>query len=431
MSHIRRLDEVHPRVCGGARRRRSLTCCGWGPSPRVRGSLLRAVVLCIHGRSIPACAGEPAAPRRRAGPAGVHPRVCGGARSPSSSRRPGQGPSPRVRGSPTLYKTGAPRSGSIPACAGEPTRHPRGESDDGVHPRVCGGADYRRDSDPVGEGPSPRVRGSRRLRPDPGAGRGSIPACAGEPNPLQAATLRVEVHPRVCGGARRSIPGILPAKGPSPRVRGSPSSRSPTGERIGSIPACAGEPATWCRNSARSTVHPRVCGGAPVARPRLTATMGPSPRVRGSHHEIPRCPRLDGSIPACAGEPARCRPPRRPAKVHPRVCGGARVRHADARPDGGPSPRVRGSPPYEALGIAYVGSIPACAGEPRRRSSATRPCGVHPRVCGGASSPSNFAQASAGPSPRVRGSRPRPALQRVNIGSIPACAGEPPWLDPA
>ena len=70
---------------------------------------------------------------------------------------------------------------SIPACAGEPVRDAQGPGQDAVYPRVCGGALAPRRHPITMEGLSPRVRGSP---PGRGVGKGrlgSIPACAGEP----------------------------------------------------------------------------------------------------------------------------------------------------------------------------------------------------------------------------------------------------------
>ena len=72
----------------------------------------------------------------------------------------------------------------------------------------------------------------------------------------------------------------------------------------GSIPACAGEPATDDAPNLPSMVYPRVCGGTVVTGVALGVFGGLSPRVRGNHEHG----RMEGmtqwSIPACAGEPA-------------------------------------------------------------------------------------------------------------------------------
>ena len=51
---------------------------------------------------------------------------------------------------------------------------------------------------------------------------------------------------------------------------------------IGSIPACAGEPAGGGSGEARERVYPRVCGGTKPQRACLTRIQGLSPRVRGN-----------------------------------------------------------------------------------------------------------------------------------------------------
>ena len=112
-------------------------------------------------------------------------------------------------------------------------------------------------------------------------------------------------------------------------------------------------------------------------------------------------------------------------RVYPRVCGGTGGDHGRFEVVGGLSPRVRGNPGAGALQGAGIGSIPACAGEPARRKRRRLWDAVYPRVCGGTSPTPLKVPAWGGLSPRVRGNLcrayPRPAQQ----GSIPACAGEP------
>jgi hypothetical protein len=130
---------VHPRVLGGA-----IACIDYteeeGPSPRLRGSLVRVADRERPAGCIPACAGEPRSRARSSSPVWVDPRVCGEARDAYEHGGVYLGPSPRVRGSPrhrvlrrdvggsipgvrgspTLPRHSASRSGSIPAFAGEP-----------------------------------------------------------------------------------------------------------------------------------------------------------------------------------------------------------------------------------------------------------------------------------------------------------------------
>ena len=71
--------------------------------------------------------------------------------------------------------------------------------------------------------------------------------------------------------------------------------------------------------------------------------------------------------------------------VYPRVCGGTRSTQSATEKDTGLSPRVRGNRlgcPHQPMDI---GSIPACAGEPCAVRECQRNHGVYPRVCGGTS----------------------------------------------
>ena len=73
--------------------------------------------------------------------------------------------------------------------------------------------------------------------------------------------------------------------------------------RVGSIPACAGEPYMRHRPRHASKVYPRVCGGTPKAPYHRVNAAGLSPRVRGNQSRELDGGYLDRSIPACAGEP--------------------------------------------------------------------------------------------------------------------------------
>ena len=53
------------------------------------------------------------------------------------------------------------RTGSIPACAGEPWAGAESSAARGVYPRVCGGTTGTAPTDDNGGGLSPRVRGNR------------------------------------------------------------------------------------------------------------------------------------------------------------------------------------------------------------------------------------------------------------------------------
>jgi hypothetical protein len=190
-----------------------------------------------------------------------------------------------------------------------------------------------------------------------------------------------------CGGASHLLHAGCCLLGPSPRVRGSRRQCQRDVRAQGSIPACAGEPPPPTSDCPRPRVHPRVSGGAFLAALGLLFFVGPSPRVRGSHRTCDLSRVKGGSIPACAGEPDKPHQRRCADKVHPRVCGGAVVGTGGRNVSAGPSPRVRGSRDLRAGSAGGLGSIPACAGEPAWPVDQCQIDWVHPRVCGGASSP--------------------------------------------
>ncbi len=90
----------------------------------------------------------------------------------------------------------------------------------------------------------------------------------------------------------------------------------------------------------------------------------------------------------------------------------------------GLSPLVRGKPIVIIGTQLDVGSIPACAGEtpPHVLSSDQR--WVYPRLCGGNMFPLLFSGVELGLSPLVRGKRIIDPVKHIFTGSIPACAGE-------
>ena len=336
-------------------------------------------------RSIPACAGEP--PRRtgHCPGAAVYPRVCGGTLDVVASRVVIRGLSPRVRGNllPVQYREYLRRS--IPACAGEPRAGPTPRKRMPVYPRVCGGT--------LGlglglwtlQGLSPRVRGNLYRVPAQRDQVGSIPACAGNP--------RKRFH-------HPSLPG--------------------------SIPACAGEPGPWLSFKTMMPVYPRVCGGTRRRLRRTPGERGLSPRVRGNPSWSASMRSYSRSIPACAGEPSGSGPSDSGSGVYPRVCGGTRAEQEEQWRVQGLSPRVRGNRGVAPWAVTDRGSIPACAGEPRRADHVSGRGAVYPRVCGGTLSIGGYLWRESGLSPRVRGNPGVRPCRRGRDRSIPACAGEPP-----
>ena len=213
--------------------------------------------------------------------------------------------------------------------------------------------------------------------------QGSIPACAGEPAPFQGSVPMPTVYPRVCGGTVQIPVLINHAGGLSPRVRGNLPGAARRCWRLGSIPACAGEPRAPPGVDAVTAVYPRVCGGTATGGGRVAQSAGLSPRVRGNPPSRSCNTARSRSIPACAGEPGTTPAPHPQRKVYPRVCGGTRTASSSSHFPRGLSPRVRGNRSIRTIPDPCRGSIPACAGEPAIRLSTAGIASVYPRVCGG------------------------------------------------
>ena len=159
--------------------------------------------------------------------------------------------------------------------------------------------------------------------------------------------------------------------------------------------------------------------------------LGLSPRVRGNRGDCRPQSKGVRSIPACAGEPAKDRTEQEKYEVYPRVCGGTPQRAQATMYHDGLSPRVRGNPTLVPRTVWDMGSIPACAGEPQREDGVWLLSLVYPRVCGGTLYFTVSSVFKNGLSPRVRGNLVVHPSAVVQPGSIPACAGEPVCIEDA
>ena len=289
---------------------------------------------------------------------------------------------------------------------------------------MCGGSAPSRKNRHSRAGLSPRVRGKL---PDSRAvklpGR-SIPACAGEAGAEAACRVLARVYPRVCGGSAIEAEAEAAYEGLSPRVRGKLGSGHRRFLRSGSIPACAGEARMRKPWAALIRVYPRVCGGSIPAVLLRHKRQGLSPRVRGKPGGRAGYCIGRRSIPACAGEARRRAWTGSPCRVYPRVCGGSAVNCPYRAWLSGLSPRVRGKPVASAIRETLIGSIPACAGEARWPIVELPVARVYPRVCGGSTDGKARLTWAEGLSPRVRGKPYRHCFHNPSARSIPACAGE-------
>ena len=200
----------------------------FGPSPRGRGTHLHRVLERFVDRAIPARAGNASPLRNRTiAPAG-HPRAGGERNRRHDLGDVGNGPSPRGRG--TLAKPKGPFNGlrAIPARAGNANRPGDSARRRTGHPRA-GGERASTASDSSGNhGPSPRGRGTRRGPGRKSPGPRAIPARAGNATACHIGSHHPAGHPRA-GGERDFIPNRFNTPfGPSPRGRGTRSARNST-----------------------------------------------------------------------------------------------------------------------------------------------------------------------------------------------------------
>ena len=259
---------------------------------------------------------------------------------------------------------------------------------------MCGGTVAGVVTPALGRGLSPRVRGNR-YNPRGRDGRsGSIPACAGEPIRTKADGNMMRVYPRVCGGTALLLDVKVSRMGLSPRVRGNRAQLALRNRQTRSIPACAGEPAAGCHTRVRAgsipacagepdsfypprypePVYPRVCGGTSVPPRPAGPALGLSPRVRGNRVGVGVGVGVGGSIPACAGEPYASPDALEGERVYPRVCGGTPGCLGALSAMAGLSPRVRGN--------LFVGVPRVCGGTAQDESVVDEGEGCPPRVRG-------------------------------------------------
>ena len=333
----------HPRVCGEQMVGSLMQPRSCGSSPRVRGTESTRRLPGLLTRIIPACAGNRKHPSPAWSPHADHPRVCGEQNFVGSAIHPSPGSSPRVRGTgPRRRRNGQPER-IIPACAGNrraagTTRHRSAD-----HPRVCGEQSTIAGTNGCTTGSSPRVRGTVPVVVLDHVQARIIPACAGNSFVCCCGHWYLPDHPRVCGEQAAASGGRTVQAGSSPRVRGTAGLARSALRVIRIIPACAGNSKILPNGITIKSDHPRVCGEQVKSRVYHRHFAGSSPRVRGTEAEQRAEERADRIIPACAGNRFRCEFRCDPSTDHPRVCGEQCSGHGTHQPDGGSSPRVRGT----------------------------------------------------------------------------------------
>ena len=230
----------HPRGCGAHPLLGDDFPLLQGSSPRVRGSPADWRCHPAGCGIIPAGAGLTTDQGRALGRGWDHPRGCGAHGAVSGAGEPLVGSSPRVRGSRRGGLQDGGSHGIIPAGAGLTSASLGFGSSDGDHPRGCGAHAEKDLGIAPGEGSSPRVRGSLCQWEGLERRTGIIPAGAGlTGSPMTKSCWRRD-HPRGCGAHTAELASAIVKTGSSPRVRGSPRRGHKEQLHAGIIPAGAG-----------------------------------------------------------------------------------------------------------------------------------------------------------------------------------------------
>ena len=234
----------------------------------------------------------------------------------------------------------------------------------------------------------------------------SIPAHAGEPSCRRRSSSFPPVYPRPRGGTYTTLPANAMVEGLSPPTRGNLGGNRNAGRRVGSIPAHAGEPAAGCTRTAFGKVYPRPRGGTSERQSVMLPTAGLSPPTRGNPAREANSAERERSIPAHAGEPTPRSTASAKASVYPRPRGGTSAFSTDSSASAGLSPPTRGNLIRAARFLASAGSIPAHAGEPRARTERPDGARVYPRPRGGTLRIRGARGVCRGLSPPTRGNPP-------------------------
>ena len=136
------------------------------------------------------------------------------------------------------------------------------------------------------------------------AGRGIIPACAGNTLLMAIGPTFQRDHPRMRGEHQAPTGYAVTRRGSSPHARGTHLSQRAGYLRYGIIPACAGNTCTTKVQLSHIRDHPRMRGEHALRPAAPPLKPGSSPHARGTRIAVESAQRGRGIIPACAGNTA-------------------------------------------------------------------------------------------------------------------------------
>ena len=270
---------------------------------------------------IPAHAGQPAGTTSPATSARAYPRSRGATAQSAtlSGRCPGL--SPLTRGNHTRRGTGIRVFGPIPAHAGQPEKEGPHQRARGAYPRSLGATDPAVQDGRPESGLSPLTRGNPAAAAADAGQDGPIPAHAGQPFGRGLPAWRQGAYPRSRGATLNIFVGGAEGWGLSPLTRGNRAASRRRRAGRGPIPAHAGQPAGHPGRASHAGAYPRSRGATGPAPAAVKFQVGLSPLTRGNRflgHE-----RLDraGPIPAHAGQPHAAPGARQAGWAYPRSRG--------------------------------------------------------------------------------------------------------------
>ena len=254
-----------------------------GSSPRSRGTHRRLSLLHGPARLIPAFAGNTRPGPFWQSTKAAHPRVRGEHHCAGRLMISQTGSSPRSRGTQPARRRHPPGRRLIPAFAGNTRALWPASSSPAAHPRVRGEHGNPMPDELPGDGSSPRSRGTRARKGRAGHHQRLIPAFAGNTHRQTKRQAREAAHPRVRGEHLEFSSLHVSCYGSSPRSRGTHGAPAHLDPRSRLIPAFAGNTNQSQTQSKSQTAHPRVRGEHCPYIKLIRALVGSSPRSRGTH----------------------------------------------------------------------------------------------------------------------------------------------------
>ncbi len=251
----------------------------------------------------------------------VHPHGCGERARNTHSPRARSGSSPRVWGTPKLIKGRLDIRRFIPTGVGNAlVAHPKVAAV-AVHPHGCGERIRNGEHEFIVVGSSPRVWGTHPIFSKKRRQHRFIPTGVGNAPTVETKEERFAVHPHGCGERRITCAPLMMAGGSSPRVWGTPKSRTNKVCVGRFIPTGVGNAHVLLDMLYPTSVHPHGCGERLAHNNTVKMADGSSPRVWGTLGLGPVFQLTIRFIPTGVGNAQLQLQPNVVRAVHPHGCG--------------------------------------------------------------------------------------------------------------